>query len=129
MEAQVLSGILPVSQTSAALGCIAWIMQRLPLEKVFQLEHPAVEDEPVVEVEDKRTWRGSAPVRPKKVIEPPKWTALYLLVAYARKRGWLTAMAGREDVMRAGNASKFHCSTCLVCGLTWFFPPSFKKPG
>ncbi|KAH8826833.1 P-loop containing nucleoside triphosphate hydrolase protein [Flagelloscypha sp. PMI_526] len=74
-------------------------------------------DEPVVEVEDKRTWRGSAPVRPKK--------ALYLLVAYARKRGWLTAMAGREDVMRAGNAILRNLAEGAI--LWGFAPPGYSS--
>jgi hypothetical protein len=34
------------------------------------------------------------------------WTAMDVLTAYADKRGWVTAKAGRPDVGRAGNASE-----------------------
>ena len=30
-----------------------------------------------------------------------------VLTAYAEKKGWVTAKAGRPDVGRAGNSSKF----------------------
>ena len=33
------------------------------------------------------------------------WTAMDILTAYANKKGWVTAKAGRPDVNRAGNAS------------------------
>jgi len=32
------------------------------------------------------------------------WTAMDILTAYATKKGWVTAQAGRPDVHRAGNA-------------------------
>lgn len=36
----------------------------------------------------------------------PKWTAMDIMTAYADRKGWVTAKAGRPDVNRAGNASK-----------------------
>ncbi|THH33430.1 hypothetical protein EUX98_g730 [Antrodiella citrinella] len=106
METQVLGGILPISRVSAIPLCIYHAAQLLPLETVFNLTHPTL-SEP--QVEDKRTWRVPRPdataasgwdARLKKL----KWTAMDVLTAYALKKGWVTAKAGRPDVMRAGNA-------------------------
>lgn len=40
----------------------------------------------------------------------PKWTAMDVMTAYADRKGWVTAKAGRPDVNRAGNASEWALS-------------------
>ncbi|KAI0756793.1 P-loop containing nucleoside triphosphate hydrolase protein [Daedaleopsis nitida] len=106
METQVLSGILPISRVSAVPLCIYHAARLLPLERILGLTHPSLASPPA---EDKRTWRegmrphdhdaGGAPQRQL------VWTAMDILIAYANKKGWVTAKAGRPDVNRAGNAS------------------------
>ena len=101
MEAQVLAGILPISRVSAVPACIHHAARLLPLERILDLKHPSAAAPPV---EDKRTWRaGTGPKGDS--LKTPRWTAMDILIAYAEKKGWLTAKAGRPDVHRAGNAS------------------------
>ncbi|PIL31736.1 hypothetical protein GSI_06440 [Ganoderma sinense ZZ0214-1] len=108
MEMQVLSGILPISRVSAIPLCIYHAAGLVPLEKVLGLAHPSLFSPAP---EDKRTWRDG--MRPAASgagdtsQEPQKetvWTAMDILTAYATKKGWVTAKAGRPDVNRAGNA-------------------------
>ncbi|KAH9944200.1 P-loop containing nucleoside triphosphate hydrolase protein [Epithele typhae] len=104
MEDQVLSGILPISRVSAVPLCIHHAAQLLPLERVLGLTHPSLVLPPLV---DKRTWRDGArppPAAPSPSTDPV-WTAMDILTAYAARKGWVTAKAGRPDVNRAGNAS------------------------
>jgi hypothetical protein len=102
MEMQVLSGILPISHVSAIPSCIHMTATLVPLEHIFNLTHPSSSEE---KVEDKRTWRdGVRPSNAKDGVEGKDWTAMDILTAYADKKGWVTAKAGRSDVMRAGNA-------------------------
>jgi hypothetical protein len=90
----------------------------MPLEEILGLTHTSITNpEPVIE--DKRTWRRdragsqqaaqaqSSSVDPKEI----KWTAMEIMTAYALRKGWLTAKAGRPDVNRAGNASE--CFTMI----------------
>ncbi|KAL0951561.1 hypothetical protein HGRIS_008243 [Hohenbuehelia grisea] len=100
MEMQVLSGVLPISRISAVPACVYYASQRLPLEEVFALKHPSLSEAPV---EDKRTWRDGMKVSSGKQ-QRLGWTAMDILTAYANKKGWVTAKAGRPDVNRAGNA-------------------------
>ena len=113
METQVLSGILPIARVSAIAFCVHHAAQLLPLERILGLTHPSCAHPPA---EDKRTWRGG--VRPtcaggaggggnseNAAETEPVWTAMDVLTAYAEKKGWVTAKAGRPDVNRAGNAS------------------------
>ena len=58
MEAQVLSGILPISRVSFVPSCIHYLSRLLPLETIFELEHPRTNEVPKQPKEDKRTWRG-----------------------------------------------------------------------
>ncbi|TFY70544.1 hypothetical protein EVG20_g2451 [Dentipellis fragilis] len=99
LEMQVLGGVLPIARMPAIPLCIAHAARLLPLESILGLTHPS-QVEP--EAEDKRTWREG-----KKKDEKKKellWTAMDVLTAYADKKGWVTAKAGRPDVNRAGNA-------------------------
>ena len=103
---QVLSGILPISRVSAIPLCIYHAAQLLPLETIYGLSHPSLTAEPVA---DKRTWRVSPSERagnPNPKEQEPRWSAMDVLTAFALKKGWVTAKAGRPDVNRAGNASK-----------------------
>lgn len=108
MEMQVLSGVLPISRVSAIPACVHYASQLLPLETIFNLKHPRAEEPPIV---DNRTWREGTK-RPERT--PIFWTAMDILVAFANKKGWVTAKAGRPDFSRAGNASEISCSSRLL---------------
>lgn len=99
METQVLTGILPISRVSAVSLCIYNAAQLLPLERIFALEHPDLQSAPEA---DKRTWRGPRP-QTERGRSAPLWTAMDVLIAFAVKKGWKTARAGRPDINRAGN--------------------------
>lgn len=99
----MLAGILPISRVSAIPACIHFSAQHIPLERIFGLTHPSLTAPPV---EDKRTWRGGVRPSAAKEKEPLTWTAMDILIAYADKKGWITAKAGRPDIGRAGNARR-----------------------
>ncbi|KAG2156633.1 P-loop containing nucleoside triphosphate hydrolase protein [Suillus bovinus] len=99
MDTQVLCGILPISRVSAIPFCIHQIGQLLPLETILDLTHPSANSAPV---EDKRTWRNGK--QPTLKDNKRLWTATEIMTAYANKKGWVTAKAGRPDIHRAGNA-------------------------
>ncbi|KAF9535676.1 hypothetical protein CPB83DRAFT_779796 [Crepidotus variabilis] len=102
MEMQVLSGILPISRVSAVPACIYHASELLPLERIYNLDHPNAKLPPV---EDKRTWRDETKApQTSKESASLAWTAMDILTAYADSKGWVTAKAGRPDVHRAGNA-------------------------
>lgn len=101
---QVLSGILPISRVSVVPLCIHFAARLLPLERILSLQYPSEPSPPPPE--DKRTWRGGMRVHaPVEQTTDPTWTAMDILIAYANKKGWVTAQVGRPDVYRAGNAS------------------------
>lgn len=106
MELQVLSNVLPIAQIPALPACIRYAGDIMPIEDIFGVDKSMLEVEETVQ--DKRTWREG--MRPAVKANPStgqdKWTALQVMSAYATKRGWMTAKAGRPDYMRAGNASK-----------------------
>jgi hypothetical protein len=83
--------------------CIFFAAQLLPLEDILGLVHPSVSSPPP---EDKRTWREGIRRPQSSQAEEKTWTAMDLMIAYSKKRGWVTAKAGRPDISRAGNASK-----------------------
>jgi ribosome biogenesis GTPase A len=43
------------------------------------------------------------------------WTATEIMTAYANKKGWVTAKAGRPDIHRAGNASEYPWNEYYFC--------------
>jgi hypothetical protein len=100
---QVLSSILPISQISSLSSCIQHTARLIPLEEVFGLAHPSIDVPPIV---DKRTWRDESKVSVPST-KGEQWTAMDIMAAYADKKGWVTAKAGRPDVNRAGNASEY----------------------
>ena len=106
MELQVMSGILPIAQMPSIPACIQFILQYLPLEEIFNLQHPST-FEPVIE--DKRTWRDGRRASKNKDVT---WTAMDVLTSFANLKGWQTAKAGRPDVNRAGNYSR--SLTCTI---------------
>jgi hypothetical protein len=84
--------------------CVYHASQLLPLERVLGLEHPAAK---TAAEADKRTWREPRTAEQQPQQEKPlPWTAMDVLTAFALKKGWVTAKAGRPDVNRAGNASE-----------------------
>ncbi|KZT30803.1 P-loop containing nucleoside triphosphate hydrolase protein [Neolentinus lepideus HHB14362 ss-1] len=103
LELQVLSGILPISHISSIPSCIHYTASLLPFEQILNLVH-ALSLDP--EKGDKRTWRKG--MQPRTGTSDSdrtlKWTAMDILTAYANYKGWVTAKAGRPDIMRAGNA-------------------------
>lgn len=110
MDTQVLSGILPISRVSAIPFCIYQIGQLLPLEIILGLTHPSANSAPV---EDKRTWRDGK--QPSLKDKKTHWTATEIMTAYANKKGWVTAKAGRPDIHRAGNASEYPLIEYYFC--------------
>ncbi|KAH7927290.1 P-loop containing nucleoside triphosphate hydrolase protein [Leucogyrophana mollusca] len=102
MDTQVLCGILPISRVSAIPFCVHQIAQLLPLERILGLTHPSASR--VQPAEDKRTWREGMRSAVSKDQRVEVWTAADIMTAYADKKGWVTAKAGRPDVNRAGNA-------------------------
>lgn len=109
LRAQVLAGILPISRVSAAPLCVYYAAQLLPLETIYGLQHPSLSSEPAA---DRRTWREPRSGQ-SSAAKAVHWTAMDILTAFALKKGWLTAKAGRPDVSRAGNASE-HTACCFV---------------
>lgn len=103
MELQVLASILPISQMASIPSCISFAASLLPLEEVFGLAEVKKDDDLV---KDKRTWRTDAKRKGPTEAHGVRWTAMDVLTAYADKKGWVTAKAGRSDVNRAGNASE-----------------------
>ena len=104
-DPQVLTGILPISRVSAVPLCIHHAARLLPLEVIYGLSHPSLSSQPV---EDKRTWRGPRSESQAESAGQSKaiWTAIDILTAFALKKGWVTAKAGRPDINRAGNFSE-----------------------
>ena len=136
LQKQVLSGVLPISRISAVPFCVHQLARLLPLEQNLQLTHPSSTSSasnatatvastsdrsskaksnpnPVptntTPVEDKRTWRPGQRQLEQTEDQPraPRWTANDIMTAYAEKKGWVTAKAGRPDIHRAGNASGY----------------------
>ncbi|KAG6817963.1 hypothetical protein H0H87_012431 [Tephrocybe sp. NHM501043] len=100
MEMQVLCGILPISRVSAVPSSIHFASERIPIEQMYRLDHPSLS---LPLVTDKRTWRDG--MRPEPIENKPiLWTAMDILTAYANRKKWVTAKAGRPDIHRAGNA-------------------------
>lgn len=98
-----MAGILPISQVSSIPSCVQFASERIPLEKVLNLQHPNLKDP---ESKDKRTWRDGMQTPSNSSAPPVTWTAMDIMTSFADSKGWVTAKAGRPDVNRAGNASK-----------------------
>jgi hypothetical protein len=80
----------------------------MPLEEIVSLTHPSITN-PEPAIEDKRTWRSDradAKGASQTASKEDTWTAMEIMTAYALRKGWVTAKAGRPDVNRAGNASE-----------------------
>ena len=81
----------------------------IPLEKILNLKHPSSSTssgDDVAALEDKRTWRSGHKRTLTKEVKEPAWTAMDVMIAFAEAKGWITALAARPDVKRAGNASE-----------------------
>ncbi|KAH9044559.1 P-loop containing nucleoside triphosphate hydrolase protein [Lactarius pseudohatsudake] len=122
MEMQVLSGVLPIARMPAISLCMSFAAKLLPLEDIFGLVHPSVASPPP---EDKRTWREGVRRPQSSQTQHKTWTAMDLMTAYANKRGWVTAKAGRPDVNRAGNAILRFLAEGKI---KWaFWPPGYDE--
>ncbi|KAF9225464.1 P-loop containing nucleoside triphosphate hydrolase protein [Gyrodon lividus] len=128
MDVQVLSGVLPISRISAIPFCVHQLARLLPLERILGLTHPSLSTSTAFAMSapnaDKRTWRPGQHVLTQTKVQSnePKWTANDIMIAYAEKKGWVTAKAGRPDIHRAGNASEcfsvlFLHACVFSCGL------------
>ena len=121
---KVLCGILPISQIPSIPACIHYALHLLPLEQILHLVHPS---SPSDVIKDKRTWRGERPASQEaETAASAIWTTMDVLTAYADRRGWVTAKAGRPDANRAGNAGTYLYSPTTKNGktdTTIFCPP------
>ncbi|KAJ3636281.1 hypothetical protein Zmor_009068 [Zophobas morio] len=82
---QILSGVYPVSQVREPYSSVQFLAERVPLVRLLGLTWPY---EP-----------GSVSDAPTK----PQWSAWAVCDAWAKKRGFHTAKAGRLDTYRAAN--------------------------
>ncbi|KAH7107003.1 P-loop containing nucleoside triphosphate hydrolase protein [Auriculariales sp. MPI-PUGE-AT-0066] len=119
LELQVLCGILPIARIPSLPSCIHYAARLMPLERILGLKHPSLDaSDPetlaAADAQSKRTWRDGQRERldQEAADQPPQWTAMDIMVAFAYKNGWKTAKAGRSDFQRAGNASE--CSSLRV---------------
>ncbi|KAI0315263.1 hypothetical protein OF83DRAFT_1277345 [Amylostereum chailletii] len=117
LELQVFGGVLPIARMPAIPLCISYAAQLIPLERVLDLTRPSTSPPAA---EDKRTWREGT--RRRDGDKPPSWTAMDVLTAYADKKRWVTAKAGRPDVNRAGNAILRALAEGKICWAFW--PPN-----
>lgn len=89
-QLQILSGMYPISQVQEPYSVVGYLAARVPLVHLLQLVHPENR-------EDSDGKGGMA------AGEHP-WSAWDLCDAWAHKRGFMTAKAGRPDVYRAANS-------------------------
>ncbi|EGG22864.1 guanine nucleotide binding protein 1 [Cavenderia fasciculata] len=102
---QVLCGLYPIAQVREPYSAIRYLADRVPIEKVYGLQHPDIEDEP-----------GKP---------PGPWSPYAICQALARKRGYFVAKSGREDVHRAGLELLRDCVDGNIV-ISWP-PPDFTK--
>lgn len=89
-QLQILSGMYPISQVQEPYTSVGYLAARVPLVDLLQLVHPATRDDSDGEGGTKE--------------ESHPWSAWDVCDAWAHKRGFLTAKAGRPDVYRAANS-------------------------
>ena len=82
---QILAGIYPIAQVREPYTSVMYLAQRLPLVQLLQLKHPEAEGQTEKD-------------------QQLQWSADDICYAWAEKRGFLTARAGRPDVYRAANS-------------------------
>ncbi|XP_006818416.1 guanine nucleotide-binding protein-like 1 [Saccoglossus kowalevskii] len=83
-QLQILSGIYPIAQVQEPYSAVGYLAQRIPLSCILKLKHP----------NEDTTERGAC---------APQWSAYDICDAWAEKRGFITAKAGRNDTYRAAN--------------------------
>ncbi|EJD45742.1 P-loop containing nucleoside triphosphate hydrolase protein [Auricularia subglabra TFB-10046 SS5] len=128
LELQVLCGILPIARIPSLPSCVHYASQIIPLERILGLTHPSSS---MPAPKDKRTWRPGQQERVAAAASEggQTWTAMDIMTAFALKNGWVTAKAGRPDVMRAGNAGERFSSGLVVMRalaegkIRWAFSP------
>lgn len=93
---QILMGSYPIAQLREPYTTIRYIAERLDLPKLLRIDHPENDD----------TWS------PRDVCD-----------GWAKKRGFLTAKAGRLDTYRAANSLLRMALDGKIC--LWIRPPGF----
>lgn len=89
-QLQILSGMYPISQVQEPYTSVGYLAARVPLVDLLQLVHP----------ENRADSDGEGGVGE----ENHPWSAWDVCDAWAHKRSFLTAKAGRPDVYRAANS-------------------------
>lgn len=89
-QLQILSGMYPISQVQEPYSVVGYLVSRVPLVDLLQLVHP-------LNREDADNEGG---VRS----HDHPWSAWDVCDAWAHKRGFQTAKAGRTDVYRGANS-------------------------
>lgn len=95
-QQQMLAGIYPVAQIQEPYSSVGYLAARIPVHTLLKLQHPEQEHQ-------QGKTQGQHPVQ-EQTQSPAKFTAWDLCEAWAVKRGYRTAKAGRSDVYRAANS-------------------------
>lgn len=90
-QLQILSGMYPISQVQEPYTAVGYLAARVPLVDLLQLVHPLNR----ADSDDEGGTTGD---------QNHPWSAWDVCDAWAHKRGFLTAKAGRTDVYRAANS-------------------------
>ncbi|XP_071947764.1 guanine nucleotide-binding protein-like 1 [Antedon mediterranea] len=83
-QLQILSGIYPISQVQMPYTAVGYLAQRIPVVNLLKIRHPS---------DDASSESASS----------TQWSAWDICEAWAEKRGFVTAKAGRNDTYRAAN--------------------------
>lgn len=87
-QLQILSGMYPISQVQEPYSVIGYLASRVPLVNLLQLVHSRDDSDKELGVGD----------------DNHAWSAWDVCDAWAHKRGFQTAKAGRSDVYRGANS-------------------------
>ncbi|PWN47014.1 P-loop containing nucleoside triphosphate hydrolase protein, partial [Violaceomyces palustris] len=101
MEAQVMGGILPISQVQSIPTCVGYVADHMRLERILELEPFLAE----MEVEEREVvGKRLDSMRSRNPKSQQRWTSTKILEALARRYNYRTAKAARWDLNRAGNS-------------------------
>nr|ACZ80644.1 putative YlqF-like GTPase protein [Cryptococcus depauperatus] len=131
-EIQALAGsmfFIPIAQIPSLPSCILFASHHLPIEEIFRVPRPQLEDNADNYIE-KRTFRDEFQkerARQREMEKENSWNIGGVLEARAIDKGYLTAKGGRPDINRAANG----ILRALADGkVRWgFYPPGMTgKP-
>nr|ODN96084.1 GTPase [Cryptococcus depauperatus CBS 7855] len=132
-EIQALAGsivlVIPIAQIPSLPSCILFASHHLPIEEIFRVPRPQLEDNADNYIE-KRTFRDEFQkerARQREMEKENSWNIGGVLEARAIDKGYLTAKGGRPDINRAANG----ILRALADGkVRWgFYPPGMTgKP-